>query len=69
MRAEVRNANGKRIDEASNESEYWNVINDISKPKSETKWKLDDGICKTENEEEIAIRFNNFFFTGCGTSI
>ena len=33
----------------------------ISNAKSDPKWKLDDGETKTENEEEIATRFKNFF--------
>ena len=38
-------ANGKKIDEVTNESEYWKVVNDISNPKSDIKWKLiEDGV-------------------------
>ena len=33
IRNEVRAANGKRVDEATNESEYWKVVNDITKAK------------------------------------
>ena len=50
------------LDSANNESEYWKVVNNINKPQSEMKWKLineDDVV--TENEEEIATKFNEFF--------
>ena len=61
VRNEVKAANGKRIAEATNESEYWKVVNDVTKAKSEMKWKLDDGVKMTKNEEEVSPRFNNFF--------
>ena len=38
-------ANVKRIDGANNESEYWKVINDISNPRGDIKWKMiDNGV-------------------------
>ena len=62
VRNDVRNENGKRIDEACNESEYWNVVNDIIKPKNDTKWKLEDSDHNDiTNEEVIATKFNEFF--------
>ena len=61
LRNDTLTTNGKRIDEAQNESEYWKIINDINKPNSETKCKLNDGVTETENEEEVATRFNQFF--------
>ena len=56
----MKHANGKKIDQATNESEYWKVIKDISKAKTKTRWKLNDGVNSTESEGEIASRFNNF---------
>ena len=42
---DVKIANGKRIDDVTNESEYWKAVNDISNPKSDIKWKLiEDGV-------------------------
>ena len=62
VRNDVRNENGKRIDEACNESEYWNVVNDIIKPKNDTKWKLEDSDRNDITDEEvIATKFNEFF--------
>ena len=62
VRNDVKKENGRRIEEASNESEYWNVVNDINKPHSETIWKLEDED-KTviTDEETIASKFNEFF--------
>ena len=57
----MKHANGKKIDQATNESEYWKVIKDISKAKTKTRWKLNDGVNSTESEEEIASRFINTF--------
>ena len=62
IRSDTKIENGRRIDEAKNESEYWKVVNDINKPQSETKWKLhDDKQEVIEDEEQIATRFNEFF--------
>ena len=61
IREENKIANGKKIDEANNESEYWNVINDINKPKTEEKWRIEDEDGITEVNEEIATKFNHFF--------
>ena len=52
IRNDAITTNGKRIDEAKSESEYWKVINDINKPNSVPKYKLDDGVSVTENEED-----------------
>ena len=54
IRNEVRAANGKRVDDSTNESEYWKVVNGITNAKTETKWKLDDRVDVIEKEEEIA---------------
>ena len=61
IREENKQANGKRIDEANTESEYWNVVNGIIKPQSEPKWKLVEDDIVTENDEEVAIKCNVFF--------
>ena len=53
IRKDVQNENGKRIEAANNESEYWNIVNNITKPQNETKWKLDDGETVTENEKVL----------------
>ena len=36
-RNDLKHVNGKKIDEATNEFEYWKVINDISKANTETR--------------------------------
>ena len=62
VRDEVILANGKRIDEAKSETEYWKIIKDINDPPTINKWKLinpDDS--ETENEEEVANKFNAHF--------
>ena len=33
--------NSIKIDEANDENEFWKIFNDISKPKTGTKWKLE----------------------------
>ena len=49
----MKQANGKRTDEANNESEYWKVVNDITSPKCDTKWKLIDDEVLIEEDQEI----------------
>ena len=34
IRRDTVNANGKRIEEATDENEIWRIVNDITKPKS-----------------------------------
>ena len=53
IREDVKQANGKRTDEANNESEYWKVVNDITSPKCDTKWKLIDDEVLIEEDQEI----------------
>ncbi len=64
IREEIIQANGKRMDEASSESEYWKIIKDINDPPSVNNWKLvcsDDSETVIVNEEEIATKFNEHF--------
>ena len=64
IREDVKKANGKKIDEANNETEYWKVVNDITKPNNNSKWKLkNDKGEDIEDEKEIAETFNSFFVT------
>ena len=39
-RADTIEQNGKKIDEAKNESDIWKIVNDINSPKAEKVWKL-----------------------------
>ena len=34
--------NVKRMEEAKNPSEIWNIVNDINKPREEQTWKLNE---------------------------
>ena len=53
--------NSKRIDEANSEGEFWKIVNDISKPKTETIWKLEtDSEIITDNKK-VADELNHFF--------
>jgi hypothetical protein len=64
IREEVIHANGKRMDEASSESEYWKIIKDINDPPSVNSWKLlcsNDSETVIVNEAEIATKFNEHF--------
>ena len=53
--------NEERINKAGDENELWKVVNDITKPRSETSWKLEEDGREVEKEEEIADIFNNYF--------
>ena len=55
IRNEVRAANGKRVDDSTNESEYWKVVNGITNAKTETKWKLDDGVDVIEKRRKLQV--------------
>ena len=61
IRADTKNANGKRIEESKNEGEMWKIVNDIMKPNSEQTWKLKEGDTVIDSELEIANTFNKFF--------
>ena len=40
----------------------WNIVNNISKPDRETKWKIIDGAKIIEGEKEVANCFNLYFY-------
>ena len=61
IREERKVANGKRIDDANNEAEYWKVVNDIISPRSEPIWKIIEDNITIVNNEVIAAKFNDFF--------
>ena len=53
--------NSRRIDEANCENEFWKIVNDITKPKSETTWKLDSEKGQITKVVEVAEELNEFF--------
>ena len=63
--ASIRNDNiefnENRIKEANNEKEIWNIVNEVTKPRSDCEWKLKTSTGITEDEQEIANTFNQFF--------
>ena len=61
IRQDVKNANGKKIDEANNETEYWKVVNDIIKPNRNPTWKLVEDGLEVNSEKDIAETLNTFF--------
>ena len=61
IRTDAINANGKKIDEATSESDYWKVVNDIVKPNGDSNWKLKEEGKIIEDEKEIAETMNDFF--------
>ena len=61
IRRDAVKANGKRIEEANNESEVWKVVKEINTPRSESNWTLIDNNITITEEREIAETFNNYF--------
>ena len=69
IRNEVRAANRKRVDDSTNESEYWKVVNDITNAKTETKWKLDDGVDVIEKRRKLQVFYLRDLNTYIHTSV
>ena len=61
MRLDTLEQNAKRISEAKNEGETWKVVNDIIRPKSETKITISTPVGDVSDEQEVANSFNRFF--------
>ena len=61
IRADSKKFNSKRITDAKDENEIWNIVNDITNPRKETNWKLNENDGPIDNEQEIAKIFNNYF--------
>ena len=61
VRQDTIEFNDERIEKAGDENEIWKVVNDIIKPRSETKWKLEENGEEIEDEEKIADIFNDYF--------
>ena len=55
------NQNSKRIDEANNESEFWKIVKDITKPNVENIWKLENETETITGDAKVAEELNNFF--------
>ena len=61
IRSDTIKANGKRIEEAKNEGEVWNVIREINSPRNEDTWALKENDEIITNEKKIAEKFNHYF--------
>ena len=55
--------NQDRINKANDEKEIWNIVNEVSKPRRDSEWKIqtDSGI--TTDEKKIANTLNSYFIT------
>ena len=61
MRLDTLEQNAKRISEAKNEGETWKIVNEIIRPKSETKITISTPVGDMSDEQEVANSFNRFF--------
>ena len=61
VRQDTINLNKEQMKKAEDENELWEVVNDITKPKTEASWKLKENGKVIEKEEKIANIFNNYF--------
>ena len=61
IRKDTIEANGKRIEEANNESEVWKVVKEINAPKNENYWALIEENETITDEKIIAEKFNHYF--------
>ena len=52
--------NEERIEKARDENEVWKIVNDITKPRSEPRWRPEEDRKIIEEEGEIANIFNNY---------
>jgi hypothetical protein len=61
IRKDTVDFNNKRVDEAKDENEIWNIAKDITNPKKETEWslKMENGVIT--DKQQIADHFNKFF--------
>ena len=61
VRSETKDFNNNRVSEANNESEEWNIVKEVSDPKSNTQWELKTAEGKTTiDHQEITDMFNLF---------
>ena len=61
VRQDTIEINEERIEKAGDENELWKIVNDITNPKAEASWKLEEEGRMIENEKEIADIFNDYF--------
>ena len=62
IRKENVDYNSKRINEAKNERELWNIANEVLNPRKESNWNvLDKNGMETTEEEKVADVFNDYF--------
>ena len=64
IRKENIEYNDKRIVEACNEREIWNVANEVINPRKENDWSILNGNGENvSDKEEVAELFNEFFLS------
>jgi hypothetical protein len=61
LKRDTRMRNEQRIEKAANENEVWKIVNEMTNPKTETKWKLKDNDREINNDREIAEVLNHYF--------
>ena len=55
--------NNERVEKAEDENEIWKIVNDITNPKCDKKWILEEQGVTIEDDQEVAEVFNDFFIT------
>ena len=53
--------NGKKIDEAKNESQIWKIVKNINNPRKENEWKISKDEEIITDQKVIAEEFNKYF--------
>ena len=61
IRNDTKTYNENRIDKAGDQKEMWKVVKEVTTPRVENQWKLNENGTIIEDEVEIANIFNNFF--------
>ena len=63
IRKETISFNSERVPESKSEKEMWNVINDVTSPKSNLSWCIKTGDTEITDHLDIANSFNEYFIT------
>ena len=62
IRQETINFNNKRVNEANNENEVWNIVKEVTSPKSNSAWELKISKSETTKDHQtISDTLNSFF--------
>ena len=68
IRKENIDHNNNRVMEAKNEGEIWKIANEVTSPKQDNVWKIDNNGVKITDELKIAEIFNKHFVEKLATS-